>query len=87
MRVPVPTLPAASQWFLVPEVAGRRQVALYRALQFPTAWELHSVLLEAARPLQGLGIVQHGGQWWLLGSLPSPRQGEARGLQDRAVGG
>lgn len=86
VRAPVPTHPATLQWFLVPEVAGRRQVTLYRASHFPTAWELHSVLLEAAQPLQGLGIVQHSGQWWLLGSLPGTRQGEARGLQDRAAG-
>ncbi|KAL4422923.1 hypothetical protein ABPG75_009120 [Micractinium tetrahymenae] len=57
-------------WYLIPEVAGRREVRLYRATRFPTAWDLHSVLLEPEQALQGVGVVQHGGQWWLFGSQP-----------------
>ncbi|EFN51907.1 hypothetical protein CHLNCDRAFT_54762 [Chlorella variabilis] len=66
-------------WFLVPEVAGQREVCVFKATSFPFGWEPAGVLVE--QPLAGVSVVQHGELWWLLGHKP----GAGQGGQDRVL--
>jgi hypothetical protein len=56
---------ADGQWYLVPESAAESRITLYRALEFPYAWEPAATLVEGVAACDGT-ILQHGGAWWLL---------------------
>ena len=51
--------------YLVPETSGRRQVTLYRASDYPTAWEPVAVLLEGL-PFNDATLFARDGRWWML---------------------
>jgi hypothetical protein len=50
--------------FMVPETAAALRVELYRAVQFPTEWELDSVLLEGVRAADGTLFFEED-RWWM----------------------
>ncbi len=59
---------AEGEIFMIPETLAARRVEVYRAVEFPTRWELHCV------PLDDLDIVdpcvlQDGGRWWLFAAV------------------
>ena len=51
--------------YCVPQLAGSAGVHIYRAMSFPTHWELAAVCADEVRALDPT-IVEHEGQWWLF---------------------
>lgn len=51
--------------YLVPETSGERRVTLYRATDWPWAWEPAAVLLDGL-PFNDATLFRHGRRWWLL---------------------
>lgn len=66
---------------MMPEGSGSGRLTLYRATQFPLAWEEERVLVP--RPLVDASLVEWQGRWYLLASdLAQPgavKNGERRG--------
>lgn len=56
---------------VVPETTGARRVELWRATRFPDAWELEAVLLDDLA-LADATLLEHGGRWWLFGTVAEP---------------
>lgn len=54
-------------WRMIPETCQAGEVRLYRALEFPTTWELDHVLLRG-RPFVDSTVFRHDGRWWLFTS-------------------
>lgn len=59
---------ADGEIYMIPETLAARRVEVYRAVDFPTRWELHCV------PLDGLDIVdpcvvQDGARWWMFAAV------------------
>lgn len=51
--------------YCIPETHAARQVALFRALDFPTRWEkVHTILRDTAA--LDSTVFRHEGRWWLL---------------------
>jgi hypothetical protein len=61
--------------WMVPETADAREVRLYRAVDFPTRWELETVLLKDVQ-VSDPTIVERDGRWWLFGTT------RGRGVDD-----
>jgi len=61
--------PCLIQWddqiWCVPETYQAREVRLYRAIDFPDAWELEAVLIEGLAALDPT-VLHHEGRWWLF---------------------
>jgi hypothetical protein len=53
--------------YMIPESGGRETVELYRALEFPTRWELIRVLFNA--PAFDTTLLHHAGLFWFFVSL------------------
>jgi hypothetical protein len=55
----------AGDWWMVPETSANRSVDLYRALEFPLRWELHSTLLS---DIEAVDATMHydGTRWWMF---------------------
>jgi hypothetical protein len=53
------------QWYLVPESAAESRVSLYRAVEFPYAWERVATLIEGVAACDST-IIRHDGLWWLF---------------------
>jgi hypothetical protein len=49
----------------IPERGGAREVALYRAVEFPLRWERTATLLEGLRASDP-SFVRHEGRWWMF---------------------
>lgn len=54
------------QVYMLPEASGSGRLSLYRATDFPLAWQEDRLLLP--RPLIDASLVEWGGRWYLLGS-------------------
>jgi len=52
-------------WYMVPESAQDRCVALYRALDVPYKWERVATLIDGVATCDNT-IVRHNGLWWLF---------------------
>jgi hypothetical protein len=55
----------AGAWYMVPESAQDRRVALYRALDVPYEWERVATLIDGVATCDNT-ILQHDGLWWLF---------------------
>jgi hypothetical protein len=53
------------QVFCIPDTYQTREVALYRALNFPNRWEKLATLIENFGAIDST-IFQHDGRWWLF---------------------
>lgn len=53
--------------YCIPETAGAREVALYRADEFPLRWRKIATLLEDVAVCDPT-VFRHGGRWWLFGT-------------------
>lgn len=58
-----------SEYYMIPETHGRREVRLYRASAFPFSWRFERTLLSGAA-FTDSSIVRHDGKWWLFTSFP-----------------
>lgn len=54
--------------YMIPESTNARDVALYRCLRFPDRWERVATLLDDLS-LSDATVFEHGGRWWMLGTL------------------
>jgi hypothetical protein len=52
-------------WYMVPESAQERRVALYRALDVPYRWERVATLIDGVATCDNT-ILRHDGLWWLF---------------------
>jgi hypothetical protein len=57
--------------FMVPETIAARRLELHRAVEFPTRWELSSILLDDL-DIADATIVSHEGRLWLLAAVAAP---------------
>lgn len=53
------------EFWMIPETGANRSIELYRATEFPWAWELSTVLMEGA-VFSDATILFHDGLWWLF---------------------
>jgi len=51
--------------FMIPESSANRDIAIYRAVDFPTRWERHAVLVEGVEAADAT-IVEQDGLLWLF---------------------
>lgn len=54
--------------YLVPESSQNRTIELYRAVDFPTRWELVKVLLDQVTAVDAT-LLQRDGRWWLFANM------------------
>jgi hypothetical protein len=59
------------EWYMVPETGGNRTVELYRASDFPYAWELDRVLLSDLHAVDAT-LAEVGGRWWMFANVAVP---------------
>ncbi|KAK9059817.1 hypothetical protein SSX86_020521 [Deinandra increscens subsp. villosa] len=57
------------QIYMIPGGSGKRDVRLYKAVEFPLKWKFEKVILN--RPLVDAFIIQHEEMYWIFGSYPS----------------
>jgi len=66
--------PFVFQWdgdfFMMPETASRRQVELYRCVDFPARWKLERVILRGLTALDPTPAFLFG-RWWLFANVPA----------------
>lgn len=58
----------AGDMWMIPETSGAMTVELYRAVQFPWEWELHSVLLKGVQASDTTVFV-HANRWWMMATV------------------
>jgi hypothetical protein len=56
---------ASGELYCIPETSAAREVAIYRAVEFPHKWEKAATLLHDVAALDST-VFRHEGQWWLL---------------------
>ncbi|UJW77382.1 glucosamine inositolphosphorylceramide transferase family protein [Rhizobium sp. SL42] len=56
------------QLFMMPETNQARRLEIWRCVEFPLRWELHSTALEGQSPADST-LTQFNGRWWLLTNL------------------
>jgi hypothetical protein len=57
--------------WMIPETGDRRRVELWRAVEFPLRWRLHTVLLENIEVYDATPVFSDG-QWRLFGAVRDP---------------
>ena len=77
---PGPTMPALEEPFhlsypfliehggqvwMIPETSAHRDIAIYRAVDFPHRWERHTVLVQNVEAADAT-VTQHDGRWWMF---------------------
>jgi len=55
---------------MMPETASRRQVELYRCVDFPVHWKLERVVLRDLKALDPTPALLFG-RWWLFANIPA----------------
>lgn len=55
----------AGEIWMIPESSLNKEVALYRAVDFPHKWERHQTLLSGVEAADAT-LVEHGGIWWMF---------------------
>lgn len=58
----------ADEIWMVPETSGANTVELYRAVEFPWKWELHSILLEDVKASDATPFI-HDERWWMAATV------------------
>lgn len=61
----------AGQLFMLPETAASRTVELYRCVQFPNQWELHTTLMRDVYAVDAT-LLEHQGRFWLFANIKEP---------------
>jgi hypothetical protein len=65
--------------FMLPESGNAKRVEVYRAVEFPWRWELHTVLIEGLS-LVDATLFEHHGYWWMFGNTRSEDRASWRDL-------
>jgi hypothetical protein len=58
-------LEEAGEIYCIPETCAAREIALFRAVEFPRKWSKVGVLLEQFAGVDPI-VFRHGGRWWLM---------------------
>lgn len=58
--------------YMLPEASRSGMLTLYRATDFPRAWEPVATLLDM--PAIDASVIKHDGRWWMFFALPGPHQ-------------
>lgn len=58
----------AGEVWMIPETSGAGRIELYRAVEFPHAWELHSVLVDGVVASDATPFM-HADRWWLTATV------------------
>ena len=66
-------------YYLVPESHHAGAVRLYKAIDFPTRWELSATLLEG-RYFADASLLYNEGRWWMFVETSSPTDHDTLGL-------
>src|SRR5690606_1668261 len=53
------------QVFMIPETSARREVAIYRAAEFPFRWEKLATLVSGVEAADAT-LFEHDGKWWMF---------------------
>lgn len=59
------------QQYLIPESAANRTIQLYRAVDFPTRWELQRTLIDHVEAVDTT-LYEHAGKWWMFTCMSRP---------------
>ncbi len=54
--------------YMCPESVERRQIRVYRCVEFPTRWEFAAVLMDDVAAADSM-LFERGGKWWLLTNI------------------
>jgi len=54
--------------YMIPETRDNQTVELYRCTEFPTRWELDTVLFENVNATDAT-VMEHNGKWWMFVNL------------------
>ncbi len=65
--------------FMIPESHKNREVALYRARQFPGEWVRETPLLSGV-PGAEASVILHEGRWWMFFTIVGPKARDQREL-------
>jgi hypothetical protein len=57
-------------FFMIPESAEDRTVALYRCIRFPDLWQFEHNLMEGMQAYDAT-LVSHEGRWWMFAGIPA----------------
>lgn len=57
-----------NHWYMIPESCAANRIDLYRAREFPLRWEFSHTLIDGM-PVSDATLMQHGGKFWLLGTV------------------
>ncbi len=52
-------------FYMIPQATNEGQVEMLRCVDFPSAWEPHSVVLSGGK-YSDTSIIEHDGRWWLF---------------------
>jgi hypothetical protein len=55
-------------WYMIPESHENRTIDLYKAADFPTAWELEATLMRDVDAVDSV-VFSHDAKWWLFTSI------------------
>lgn len=58
------------QLYMCPEISQRREIRVYRSVEFPLKWELASVLMKGVSAADTI-LTERDGRWWMLTNLDS----------------
>lgn len=54
-----------SELYMCPETSRNRQIRMYKCLNFPLQWQLHTVLMDDVSAADTM-LFEHDGRWWML---------------------
>jgi hypothetical protein len=66
-------LKGAGATYCIPETSEANEVALFRAIEFPSQWSKIAVLIERFAGVDPT-VVRHEGRWWLMCTEKGPRE-------------
>jgi hypothetical protein len=56
--------------FLIPETGARKCIEIWRATDFPLAWERHTTVFEGVSVADTV-LLEHAGRWWMFANIAS----------------
>jgi hypothetical protein len=64
-----------SELYMCPETSRNRQIRVYKCVDFPLQWQLHSVLMDDVSAADTL-LFEHGDRWWMLTNMDVTETGD-----------
>lgn len=64
-----------SELYMCPETSRNRQIRVYKCLNFPLQWQLHTVLMDDVSAADTM-LFEHDGRWWMLTNMDVAETGD-----------